>query len=126
MCKKSPVITRSALNALMRYNYPGNIRELENILQRIIIMNDSELIDFDHLPSDIQEYPNHTSLKNSSINNFKEAKQKIVEQFEKEYIYGKLRECHGVIIRAARKAGMCEANFRRKMDKYGIIAKANF
>jgi transcriptional regulator with PAS, ATPase and Fis domain len=122
IAKKKLGITPQALDVLMGYGYPGNVRELENILRRAIILCEGVCIDIEHLPFDTQELKKAIPL-NTISDSFVEAKQKVVENFEKEYLLQMLKESQGVIRKAAKKAGMYEANFRRKMKKYGIAAK---
>lgn len=123
--KKELAITPRALNALMSYDYPGNVRELENILQGAAILSEGDFIDLEQLPFDFQQT---MSIKSGSQNiseiDFKEAKRRVIEDFEKKYLCSKLEDSKGIILRAAKKAGMYEANFRRKMKKYGILTKA--
>ena len=120
--KKKLAITPCALNALMDYDYPGNVRELENILRRAIVLCDGVFIDVEHLPFDIQE-PKGIIPSNIFADTFTKAKQKLIENFEKDYLIQQLKDAQGVIRKAAKKAGMYEANFRRKMKKHGIAAK---
>ena len=122
MSKKKPATTPQALNVLMDYDYPGNIRELENVLRRAIVLCDGDFIDVKHLPFDIQEQKGTIPL-NIFADTFVEAKQKVTENFEREYLIQKLKDNHGVIRNAAKKAEMYETNFRRKMKKYTIVAK---
>jgi len=118
-------MTHRALTALMNYDYPGNVRELENILQRAIILNDCDFIDIEHLPFEVQKNIDFYSDPQRNLDDtFQKAKQKVVEMFEKQFIRNKLKASNGTILTAAKMAGMYEANFRRKMKKYGITAKS--
>ena len=122
MGKTQLTLTTHALDALMNYEFPGNVRELENILKRAIVYCDEESIKLEHLSFDIQE--NVRLIDGQKIYNdvFADAKRKIVEDFEKKYLAKKLEECNGVILKAAKRAGMYESNFREKMKKYSISA----
>ena len=124
MGKKLISITPRALSALMNYDYPGNVRELENILQRTVILNEGDFIDIEHLPFEIQKNIEfYTGSQSHSDYTFQRAKQKVVEMFEKKFIKDKLKASDGIVLTAAKMAGMYETNFRRKMKKYGITAK---
>jgi len=45
----------------------------------------------------------------------------MIDNFERDYLQRKLAESHGVVLRAAKLAGMYEANFRQKLKRYGIL-----
>ena len=49
-------ISPKALQLLKKYNYPGNIRELSHVIERAILFCDEEVIDVNHLPSEIVQY----------------------------------------------------------------------
>ncbi len=115
------MISPEAQKAIQAYNYPGNVRELENIIMRAAILCKDNVIQLADLPPEVQNFrrtdPVHLTEHAES---FKEAKQKIIERFEKTYLQKKLQECGGVISRAAKKAGMHEKNFREKMRTYNL------
>jgi transcriptional regulator with GAF, ATPase, and Fis domain len=120
--KQTFSISQAALNALMNYDFPGNIRELENILQRAIILSENTFINSEHLPFEIRKYSESQNNRNDAlVGKFKDAKDKMVEDFEREFLRRKLAESQGIILRAARNAGMYEANFRQKMIRYGLL-----
>jgi len=115
-------ISRAALEELMNYDFPGNIRELENILQRAIIICENTFIDSEHLPFEIRSNKKAPGNKHNLFSMpFKEAKGSMIDNFERDYLQRKLAESHGVVLRAAKLAGMYEANFRQKLKRYGIL-----
>jgi len=113
-------IAPDAMKVLMAYDFPGNVRELENIIQRALILCDGAEIDHSHLPFEVRKLANAPDVLQRSGQIFKLAKKRVVEEFEKNYITRMLLENRGIILRAARKSGMYEANFRAKMKRYGI------
>ncbi len=116
---KTPLtLTDAALSALNAYDFPGNIRELENIMQRAVILATDERIEPTHLPAELLTDPA------GDPHNFKAAKQHVVANFERRFISERLSASRGNISQAARDAGMDVKNFFEKMKKYGIDAGA--
>ena len=112
-------LSKSAENLLLDYDYPGNVRELENIILHAIALVEGEVIEPKHLPG---HFLSQNGMKNSNFDlaKFKNAKQRIVEDFEKDYIIKCLRISKGNISKAAKVAGIQFANFYSKVKKYKI------
>ena len=106
-------ITGEALNTLMGHSYPGNVRELENIIERAIsFANTPELLRTD-LPAFLLQAPvkpRHASTR------LKEA----LSAFEKETIASALIDCSGNISRAASALGIYRQQLQRKIKQYKI------
>jgi two-component system, NtrC family, response regulator AtoC len=117
-----------AERALVEYRWPGNIRELKNIIERIFILEDPGEIGLEHLPPEIIT---GGGMRNISISpgednltgDFTEDRRKIIEQFEKSYIESILKSNGGNVSRSAESAGMTRSNFQRLMKKYDIRRK---
>jgi DNA-binding NtrC family response regulator len=113
---------------LLSYDYPGNIRELQNFLQRAVLLSEGELIEARHLPETLRgPHPPAYALDLGREGHppgecFRTAKQRVVERFEQEYISGCLHKASGNISKAARLAGIDYKNFYIKMQQYGIEA----
>lgn len=127
-CKKirkpPPQLSLPVRQALQKYPFPGNVRELENIIHRAAILCRGSSIELEHLPDELQISPSKGEhRKDAQINTFKEAKEKVVADFERRYLQQVLDECDGVIKRAARLAGMDAKNFHQKLAKYGLRTK---
>jgi transcriptional regulator with GAF, ATPase, and Fis domain len=114
---------------LLAYDYPGNIRELQNFLQRAMLMSDGEeVIEAQHLPEALRNLP--PPVLPSEIEEeapppgecFRTAKQRVVERFEHEYLCRCLHKTSGNISQAARLARIDYKNFYTKMQQYGIDA----
>ncbi len=101
-------ISDEAMNILMNYSYPGNVRELENIIERAISFANSPKI----LPSDL---PSHllqsSSQKVSPTPKLKEA----LANFEKELIWAALQKSGGNISKAAASLGIFRQQLQRKL-----------
>ena len=97
------------------------MRELENLIQRTVVLSNDECIEAQHLPQNVLGGKSSSEKEPST---FKLAKQRVIENFEREYIIGCLSRCKGNITHAARQAGMNVKNFHVKMKKYGIDPKS--
>lgn len=105
-------ISEEAMTMLLNYDYPGNVRELENIIQHIIITAEGNIISKNELPSFI---PARQSLPEPVEPIFK-----TLEEMEKELIRETLFKCHGNQSLAAKKLAIGRTTLIRKMKKYGI------
>ncbi|MGA8832268.1 MAG: sigma 54-interacting transcriptional regulator [Desulfomonilaceae bacterium] len=103
------------MDRLMRYNYPGNVRELINIMERMMIMSDGNLISISDLPAEFKEQPQ------SNVDPFKDGTTlgDAMEQFECRII-GHALNCHKSLSMAARTLGIHPTTLWRKMTKFGI------
>jgi DNA-binding NtrC family response regulator len=109
---------------LISYGYPGNVRELENIIERLTILSKESIIRIKHLPEFLFRENGRIPGFNRDLK-FCEAKQKVIENFEEKYVSDCLRNSRGIICHAAKLAGLHVTNFYSKMKKYGIQA-ANY
>ncbi len=109
---------------LLAYDWPGNIRELQNVIQRAILLAEGPVIEARHLPDGLRELrpllPPLAGEAEPAGSGFREAKQRVVERFERDYITRCLAEARGNISQAAKAAGIDYKNFYNKMQQYGI------
>ena len=103
---------------LAQHDYPGNIRELENILHRAVILCRRSEILLRDLPPELTAQG--VTRVRSRRKGFHEAKSNAVEEFERGYLTATLRTCGGIVSRAADQAGLSERVFHAKLKKYGI------
>ena len=99
--------------------WPGNVRELENVVHRAVILCRGGSLAPHLLPPELR---NGTGRSGATAEpaNFHEAKQVAVEQFERDYLIAMLRDCGGIVSRAAGRSGLSERNFHEKLNSYGI------
>ncbi|MDA3787826.1 MAG: sigma 54-interacting transcriptional regulator [Desulfobacula sp.] len=103
------------LDMLARYNFPGNVRELINIVERMIIMSEEDLIGIADLPSEIRE-------KDGSISNLSSHQgslKKIIARIEYQVIKETVSRCES-ISEASRELDLHPTTLWRKMTKHGI------
>ena len=113
MKKEVKEISPLALEILMNYDYPGNIRELENIIERGVALATGDTLEPGHLPEDLQFIKIKTFRK-------KEGRYPTLEEQEKEYILWVLKEVGGNKSLAAEILGIDRVSLWRKLKKYGI------
>ncbi|PNR92823.1 sigma-54-dependent Fis family transcriptional regulator [Petrotoga sp. 9PWA.NaAc.5.4] len=103
--------TDDAVNKLINYSWPGNIRELENVIDRAMLAleNSDVLITSSHVP-DLEE-------KKQEV---KGTLKEMTEELEKKIIIELLEACHGNKTEVARKLGLTVRNLYYKLDRYGI------
>ncbi len=110
------VIAPAAMEALCRYSWPGNVRELENVIERaVIVAKGDSVIDVERFLSGEPERPRvDLALP------FRDAKARVVEEFERAYVTGVLEAHDGKLTAAAKHADMDPKNFYEKLTRYGL------
>ncbi len=109
--------SKEALEVLLSYHFPGNVRELENMIERAVILAEEDVITREDLPpvtqgaGALQEMPD--LLHNLPL-------PEAVALLEKSRITEALKKAQGVKARAAEILGISERVLRYKMDKYGL------
>jgi len=131
-CKKTSKniegFSDDALEMLVNYDWPGNVRQLKNVIERLVILADHDILDFLYLMDHLQV---KQSWKENSIpdtlEELKALKKRIVAenygQSEKAFVIKALKDCSGNISHAAEKVGMQRPNFYALMKKHHISAE---
>jgi len=114
--KEKLEISKEATDVLMKYNYPGNVRELENIIERAVVLTRGNIITLNDLPMNIKGFKEEKTL--GSLNEGTLTEQ--VEALEKQLIYDALKESGGNQTKAGKLLGLTERNLRYKLKKYNI------
>ncbi len=121
--KNTKGFSKKALKLIYEYNWPGNIREMENMIERCLIISEKDIIDLDDLPSNVRaaEPVGSTDISASLFND------EIIVPFEKlkeESIRHALKVTKGNIVEAAKKLQLGRATIYRLMEKYHIENRA--
>ncbi len=108
-------LSPSALHKLYCYDWPGNIRELENTIQQSIVVTQGSVIDADDI-----EIPEVPDIEQGDKDSFRKLKSQAIAKFESEYVTKLLVECQGNVCQAAKLAKMDRRNFYRLMRTHNI------
>jgi len=106
--KAIPALQKEYVDALQQYYWPGNIRELKNIIERSVILSDSNLLSVQTLPFEFQN--NHTSFSSFDL-----------AGVEKQHIQKVLQHTNGNKTEAARLMNIGLTTLYRKIEEYKIV-----
>ena len=118
-------ITKESLALLEQFKFPGNVRELENVIERAVVLCKGKVLNIDDLPSNIIS---PTGLESDyaprSADQLKQVKKRLlnnsIEPVEKNFIIQTLRKTGGNISEAARSTRMHRKQFQRLMKRYNL------
>jgi len=110
-------VTNETMKIFLNYNWKGGIRELENVIERAIILSEGDFITKDLLPPELSGF----SPPMKTTDNLKEA----TRAFEKEHIFKVMEKFNYDKAKAAKAFGMSLSSLYRKMDELGIPLKQN-
>ncbi len=112
-------ISDDAIARLTEYRFPGNVRELENVIERAVALSRSELIDMDSLPPAVlspaasADSPRITSTEGVDL-------ETMLNQYESGLLKEALQAANGVKKRAAKLVGVSFRSFRYRLEKLGL------
>ena len=107
-------ISREALDQLLKYNFPGNVRELENLIERAVVMTRNEFIAMEDLPilTNMKEID-----KKLNPYNFDDGYEEKIKSFERTMIQEALNRTNGNKSAAARILGISERHLRSRLER---------
>ena len=108
--KKPAKLSKSALNKLSHYHWPGNVREFQHVLERAVILGDTPTLSHD----DLQLSPQRSSSEGIELETYN------LEEVEKTIIEKVLRMNRGNISKASNDLGLTRTSLYRRMEKYGL------
>jgi len=108
------------IQQLKAYKWKGNVRELENIIERVVLLCDNDVIDTEHLPEEMSVV---SKAEKITVPSEGMDVEKLLEDTEKAYLLKALRKTNGVKTDAAKLLNLTFRSFRHKLKKYGIDKK---
>ncbi len=121
--KKMMTITPSAMEALTTARWVGNVRELENCMERAVVLTSGDAVDFEDLPPEIrnnQRGGGEVEVFSLAHLPYAQAKKLAMRAFERRYLSALLEKSLGNVSSAARAAGVDRSNFRRLLKQYEV------
>jgi len=115
--KQVKKVSSSALKILLNYDYPGNVRELENIIEHAMILTKGIEIQPRHLPSYLT-----TRVGDQSPRSIEGQDLAVLETVERDLIAGALDRHHGETARAAAELGIHRSTLWRKMKRFQLVS----
>ncbi|SRR5579883_284056 len=109
-------LSQEALDEMMAYDWPGNIRELQNVLERSVILAEGPVIGSEHFPKDLTE----PQISVSDILR----DQPTLDELEKRYILETLHSMHGNKVLTCERLGISTTTLWRKLKEYGVAQEA--
>jgi len=106
-------ISTPAIDMLTSYHWPGNVREVANVMERAVVVCDSQVVHAHHLPPTLQTAEASGTVQTSTLRDSMEA-------FEKDALLDSLKSARGNRAKAARLLGTTERIFNYRVRKYGI------
>ena len=117
-------MSREDLERLRRHDWPGNVRELRNVLERACALSHGERLEIDEA---LDEHPGTGVAGGGATPGavdvdlpFKEAKARVIESFEREYIRTLLKRHEGNLSAASRSAEIDRKHLRELLRKHGL------
>ena len=122
----SKTLAPAARRMLLAHEWPGNVRELEHAVEQAVALASGEVIEVADLPASIVDGApvDTTDLDGAGAGSFKEAKQRVIAAFERQFIGEALERHAGNVSRTADELGMYRQHLQLKLTEYGIDAAA--
>jgi len=125
-------LSPTALESLVKYQWPGNIRELNNVMERCVCLTTSAVIDVNDLPIEISQYhsqPIKTPLDKPATQAVSAIHQSTtregrIEAVDREYLDGLLRRHRGNVSRAAAEAKLTRQGLHKALIRLGLNAQS--
>jgi len=119
-----------ALEVLISHEWPGNVRQLKNAVERLVIMADEAVLDYHHLVDTLHGIPApHPPRVPETLKELRAVKKRIIDEqygrIEKAFLQKALSACRGNISEAALAVGMQRSNFSTLLKRHGLSPGRN-
>jgi two-component system response regulator AtoC len=115
-------ISPEAVDAMLRYSWPGNVREIENVIERVLVLSDHDPIEVDDLPEQVRVGRVESTSIQQQVLRQQKSLTDAVDEFEREIIQAALQHVDFNQTRAADLLGTTRRILKYRMDKLGILA----
>ncbi len=124
--KSFKAFTPEVEQIFLHYEWPGNVREMQNFIARVVLLNDGQIVTTAMLPTYFSEISSNSNepvskIPLSSPHNIDTPPIRPLEEVEKEAIQEAINFCHGNVIQAAKLLKVSHATIYRRLQKWGIL-----
>jgi len=112
------VIDERVKDLFLNYDWPGNVRQLEHLMERLVLMAKGDAILIEDVPAEVRDTP--ASPPERTGKPFKDFIKSQTEEVERQMILRILEECGGNVTRAAQQLGLSRKGLQLKMIKYNL------
>jgi transcriptional regulator with PAS, ATPase and Fis domain len=119
-------VSAEATALLQAYEYPGNVRELKNIMEHAVIMTSDEEIRPEHLPRSLRSTVKESPFPRATGKTLRELREEWLAPLERQYLLDLLAECHGDVKAVAGRAGLNHVTVYRLLKRRGIPLRRDF
>lgn len=120
MGREALAVEPDALEVLANYSWPGNVRQLQNVIKRILAMSTNQLIKVQDLPDELVAVARNSA--NTGPLGFFDRRQQSMAVFEKQYLFDLLHSHKGNIPAAATAAQLPRGTLYRLLKNHGLSA----
>ena len=122
----APIVTTEAMEAICRYPWPGNVRQLRSLCERWVITRHGQRLEQEHLPREIlgtrHQSPTENAFNIDDNQPLSEVTERLLHQVERTYIQRLLKKHKGHLSDTANAAGITRRTLYSRMKQYGLVA----
>lgn len=113
-------VSQNIMQSLLKHSWPGNIRELKNIVERMIIFSDNGNLNYESLPNELENNNASLSTQTLTTNNNPKTLQEQLENIERDIIIQQLKDVNGNKAKCASILGITRATLYNRINKLNI------